>query len=112
MRNLLVISLFLSVATIACTEDEKNKDSYTEFTVDMESNSGSDVYYSLAGAEGNTLDRNDWDIAFSVPLQTGTILINEGKGLKLYCVGDTNAWGSVDASSINGLNPRYNSKTD
>jgi hypothetical protein len=111
MRNLLVISLFLTLAIAACKKDETTV-SYKEVTVDMGSASGSDVYYSLAGGTANTVNRNDWDIAFSVPLQTATILINEGKGLELYCVGDTSAWESVDANSINGLKPRYNNKSD
>lgn len=111
MRNLLIISLFLTLAVAACKKDD-NPVSYKEVTVDMESNSGSDVYYSLANGVANTVDRNDWDVAFSVPLQTATILINEGKGLELYCVGDTNAWESVNSNSINGLSQRFNSKTD
>ncbi len=102
MRNLFIISLFLTLAMAACNNDD-NTVSYKEVTVDMESGSGSDVYYSMAGGVANTVNRNDWDIAFSVPVQTATILINEGKGLELYCVGDTNAWESINASSIDGL---------
>jgi hypothetical protein len=110
MRNLLIISLFLALAA-ACKPDD-NTVSYKEVTVDMGSGSGSDIYYSLAGGAANTVNRADWDIAFSVPVQTATILINEGKGLELYCVGDTNAWESLSASSIDGLQPRYNIKSD
>ena len=113
MRNLIILPLFLMVVLAACKDDDNNNpSSYKEVTIDMESNQGSDVYYSLANGEVNTVDRNDWDIAFSVPLQTATILINEGKGLELYCVGDTNAWGSVNANSITGLKPRLNNKSD
>lgn len=114
MRNLTILPLFLVVALTACKndDDDNNSSPYTEVTINMESDQGSDVYYSLANGTVNTIDRNDWDIAFSVPLQTATILINEGKGLKLYCVGDTNAWGSVNANSIIGLEPRFNNKSD
>jgi hypothetical protein len=111
MRNLLIISLFFMLALAACKKDN-TPSPYTDFTVEMGSGSGSDVYYSLSGGVANTVNRNDWDIAFSVPLQTATILINEGKGLELYCVGDTNAWESVDANSITGLEPRFNNKSD
>jgi hypothetical protein len=111
MRKLLIISLFLTVAMSACNEDD-NSNSYKEVVIDMGSNSVSDVYYSLPDGVANTVNRADWDIAFSVPVQTASILINEGKGLELYCVGDTNAWGSVDANSINGLKPRFNNKSD
>jgi len=112
MRKLLIISLFLAVAMAACKEDDSNPPSYQEVTVDMEAGSASDVYYSLATGVVSTVNRADWDIAFSIPLQTATILINEGKGLELYCVGDTSAWESVDANSISGLNPRFNNKSD
>lgn len=113
MRNLIILPLFLTVVLAACKNDDNNNtSSYKEVTINMESNQGSDVYYSFANGEVNTVDRNEWDIAFSVPLQTATILINEGKGLDLYCVGDTNAWGSVTATSITGLNPRLNNKSD
>jgi hypothetical protein len=110
MRNLLIISLFLALAA-ACKPDDKT-DSYMEVTVDMGSGSVSDVYYSLAAGPANTVNRADWDIAFSVPVQTATILINEGKGLELYCVGDTNVWESINAGSIDGLQPRFNNKSD
>ena len=112
MRNLIILPIFLVVVLAACKNDDDNSSPYSEVTINMESNQGSDVYYSMANGEVNTVDRNEWDIAFSVPLQAATILINEGKGLELYCVGDTNAWASVDANSINGLKPRYNNKTD
>jgi hypothetical protein len=111
MKKQIIIPLFLMLAMAACKKDN-NTNSYKEVTVDMESNQGSDVYYSMANGAVNTVDRNDWDIAFSVPLQTATILINEGKGLELYCVGDTNAWGSVSANSITGLKSRLNNKSD
>jgi hypothetical protein len=111
MRNLFIIPLFVTLAMAACNNDD-TKVSYKEDTVEMGSGSASDVYYSLAGGAANTVNRADWDIAFSVPVQTATILINEGKGLELYCVGDTNAWGSVNASSIDGLKPRFNNKSD
>ena len=111
MRNLLIIPIFLTLAMVACKKDDTTV-SYKEVTVDMGSGSGSDVYYSLAGGAANTVNRADWDLAFSVPVQTATILINEGKGLELYCVGDTNAWESINANSINGLEPRFNNKSD
>jgi hypothetical protein len=112
MRNLIILPIFLVVVLAACKNDDDNSSPYSEVTINMESNQGSDVYYSMANGAVNTVDRNDWDIAFSVPLQTATILINEGKGLNLYCVGDTNAWNTVNANSINGLQPRFNNKSN
>ena len=39
-------------------------------------------------------------------------MINEGAGVELYCVGDTNAWESVDENTIVGLEPRFNDESD
>jgi hypothetical protein len=58
------------------------------------------------------VNRPSWDIAFSIPLQTATILINEGAGVELYCVGDTNAWESVNENTIVGLEARFNDESD
>jgi hypothetical protein len=111
MRKLLIIALFITFAIAACNKDNSSSP-YKDITVEMGSGSGSDVYYSLPNGVANTVNRSDWDIAFSVPVQTATILINEGKGLELYCVGDTNAWQSINASSIDGLQPRFNDKSN
>jgi hypothetical protein len=111
---------FIFIATalllvIAC-EKEKNSDSsngsFTTKTVSMGSNSINDVYYSLATGEVASLNRSDWDIAFSIPLQSATILINEGAGVELYTVGDTNAWDLIDDNTITGLSPSFNDESD
>jgi len=99
------------IMQVAC-EKESNTSPYTDVTIAMGANSASDVYYNLADGWVTTVNRADWDIAFSVPLQTATILINEGAGIELYCVGDTNDWNLVDENSITGLSPRFNDKSD
>jgi hypothetical protein len=106
------IFIAMAAAIITACEKDKTSDPYTEITVSMGANSASDVYYSLANGEVNTVNRTDWDIAFSVPLQTATVLINEGAGVELYCVGDTNAWDAVDENSANGVAPLYNNKSN
>ncbi|HJZ39755.1 MAG TPA: hypothetical protein VJ203_05265 [Bacteroidales bacterium] len=112
MRKLYHIIIAVALVFTACENDDNTTDPYSEVTVSMEANSASDVYYSFATGEVNKVPRSDWDIAFSVPLQSATILINEGAGVELYCVGDTNAWESVDENTIEGLEPRYNNKSD
>jgi len=112
MKKPIIIPLFLLLAIASCKNDNNNSNSFKEATIDMETDQGSDIYYRLANGTTTTAGRTDWDIAFSVPLQTATILINEGKGLELYCVGDTNAWASVNANSITGLKQRFNNKSD
>ncbi|HEX2395044.1 MAG TPA: hypothetical protein VHI78_06825 [Bacteroidales bacterium] len=112
MRNILAVTIMLFVF-MSCEKDENTDSStFTSKTVSMGQNSDNDVYYSLANGEVSNLNRSGWDIAFSVPLQTATILINEGAGVELYCVGDTNDWNAVDENSISGLSPRFNDESD
>lgn len=112
MRNLIYAIIAIAIVFTACENDDNSGNSFTDETVSMGANSLDDVYYSLANGEANTITRADWDIAFSVPLQTATILINEGAGVELYCVGDTNYWGSVNENTIDTEEPRYNDKSD
>jgi hypothetical protein len=111
MRTLNKIIPFIAFILMVACEKDKAPDPYSDVTVSMDANSSSDVYYSLAGGAVNTVNRTDWDIAFSTPTMSATVLINEGAGVELYCVGDTNAWESVDENAIASLLPRYNDKT-
>jgi hypothetical protein len=111
MKTLIRFIPFIAfMAMVACQKD-KNTGPYNNITVGMGANQASDVYYSLADGEVKAVTRTDWDIAFSAPTQSATVLINEGAGVELYCVGDSNAWGSVNVNTISGLKPRYNDKT-
>jgi hypothetical protein len=110
MKKLIYVFALLYLIT-ACENDDNKGISFKDVTIEMGSASANDVYYSLANGEVSTITRSDWDIAFSVPLQTATILINEGAGVELYCVGDTNDWEVVDANTINGIEPRYNDES-
>lgn len=115
MKNLLA-AILLIYFFASCEKNNDNDDGgndlFTNQTVSMGQNSTKDVYFSLANGEARTVERSDWDLAFSVPLQTASILINEGAGIELYCVGDTNAWNSVDENSINGPAPLFNDESD
>jgi len=111
MKNLIRIIPIIAFTVMVACEKDSTTDPYTETTVSMGANSASDVYYSLAAGEVNTVTRTDWDIAFSTPTQSATVLINEGAGVELYCVGDSTDWESVDENTIATLLPRYNDKT-
>jgi hypothetical protein len=110
MKNLQIFFVLLSMLLFACKKDNENIEK--TITVSMSANSTNDVYYSFANGEVKSVNRTDWDIAFSVDLRTATILINEGAGVQLYCAGDTNAWQSVDTSNLAALEPRFNNKSD
>jgi hypothetical protein len=111
MKNLLILYILTAILLASC---KKSKDNNTEITVtlSMEPNSSNDVYYSFVNGVANSVVRTDWDIAFSVPLQTASILINEGAGVELYSAGDTNAWATADTANLNARSPRFNNKSD
>lgn len=115
MKDILITGIMLLLLAGACNDNDNNTpnepDPYTEDTVSMGTNSASDVYYSLADGEVNTVNRTDWDIAFSTPTQSATVLINEGAGVELYCAGDSTAWESIDENTISTLQPRFNDKS-
>ena len=111
MKKLLLYVTIVVAGMIACKKDDA-ENPYSEITVSMGTDSGNDVYYSLANGEVSELDRSDWDIAFSVPLMTASVIINEGAGVELYCIGDTNDWSLIDENIIDNLQPRYNDKAN
>jgi hypothetical protein len=113
MKSLVKIAMAIAcIAQVACeNEDSAPASPYTDVTIAMGANSASDVYYNLADGSVSTVNRTDWDIAFSVPTQSATVLINEGAGVELYCVGDTNDWDLVDENTIADLKPRFNDKS-
>lgn len=81
-----------------------------EDTVSTGLSYANDVYYSLENNEVLTVERENWDIAFSVGGMGSTILTNEGAGTSLYFYpnGDTSAWSTVDTAGIETWTKYYN----
>ncbi|HLO58971.1 MAG TPA: hypothetical protein VK179_09535 [Bacteroidales bacterium] len=104
----------LAMVVFGCEKNDDNSisKSFVSATVAMGSNSSNDIYYSLANGVASSVERSTWDIAFSVPLQTATVLINEGAGVELYSVGDTNDWDAVNEASTTGRSKLFNDKSD
>lgn len=71
-------------------------------SVEMKAGYAYDVYYSLKNGIVDTFYRSNWDIAFGIGRRTGSILINEGKGIELYLYkgGDINDWETADTVGI------------
>jgi hypothetical protein len=109
MKKLIYLAI-IPFILVAC--DKSTGDTEKEDTIYMGADHASDIYYSLTDGQAGSYTRSDWDIAFSVPLQTATIVINEGVGVMLYSGGDTTQWNSVDTAGINTLSPVYNDKTN
>ncbi len=102
--------ILIAVLFVAC---EKNNDSDPQFkteTISMGTNSSNDIYYSLETGVIGSEARNQWDIAFSTPLQSATVLINEGAGVELYAIEDTSHWAEVPTYTT--LNQRFNDESD
>jgi hypothetical protein len=113
MSKLMILYLLSAILLVSCHKsNDNNTNNENTVTVSMEANSTNDVYYSFANGVAGSVLRADWDIAFSVPLQTATILINEGAGVELYCVGDTNIWNNADTANLQTRGPRFNNKSD
>jgi len=56
-----------------------------------------DVYYSFANGVVATVPRTNWDLAFSTPVRTASILINDGAGIQLF------TWKGGSASEFNNV---------
>lgn len=109
------LSLIIVLGLVLLTSCEKKDDcgcDQEEINILMGAGQAMDVYYSFNNDVVSSTDRTDWDLAFSVPLQTASILINEGAGVELYNAGSTSEWDEIDTSGIAGWEKLYNDKTD
>ena len=111
MRNLLMFSAIVASFLLSCNNDE-DTNPFQQQTISMGTNSNQDVYYSLDQGTVSTVTRTDWDIEFSTSTQSATIRINEGAGVQLYCVGDTNQWDSFVSFDAGSYSELLNDKTD
>lgn len=110
MKKLYYFLIVPAIILASCdkTEDDPEK----MITINLGANHTNDIYFEFANSKITSSVRSDWDIAFSVPLQTAGILINEGAGVILYSYGDTNSWDAVDTSGMASWTPAYNDKSD
>ena len=112
MKNLILLFAVISSILISCEDNDSPQDPYQEYTISMGNNSEEDVYFSLAQGVANTATRADWDIEFSTPMQSAAIRINEGAGVQLYSVGDTNQWETVVSFDAGNYEELLNDNSD
>lgn len=112
MKKLFIILSFPAVLFLACDDKNDPVPEYTTTNISMGANQLKDVYYSFENGEVSSVSRSDWDIEFSVPLQTAAIRINEGAGVQLFVYSnDTTDWETVDTTGFN-WEAVYNDKAD
>ena len=74
------------------------------------------VWYSLSSGVHTTSLQSNWDIAFEVTSTSGTtasVIVNEGKGAKVYVVPDATIedWETIDTTGLSTWTPLHNSVT-
>ncbi len=111
MKNILIAIVIVMGILASCSKKDTTEKEKT-IEISMGAHQYMDVYYSFLAGEVSSADRSDWDLAFSVPLQTAAIRINEGAGVQLYSVGDTTVWESIDTTGILAWESLYNDKSD
>ncbi len=115
MRKLIGFVLIIA-ALAACKKNNDNPSNPATNNMDsvtMGQGYANDIYYSLSDGVVKTESRTDWDLAFSIPLRTAGIRINEGAGVKLYSYGPANGWGQdFDTTGISHWTAQYNDKAN
>lgn len=98
-RKLLFTTLF-SVFLIGAISAQQITD-----TVTTNPSYANEVYYNLQSGNEQSIQRNDWDLAFAsdgVGFGSSTIRINGGQGTELFLYGnDTTQWSTLDTTSFN-----------
>lgn len=112
MKNILFFLIISTILIFSCKKDEPTN-GFEDEEVSLGGNLVYDVFYSFSQGEVAKVKRSDWDIAFSVPLQTATIRINEGSGVELFSVGGAADWENIVISGgSNVLKKLWNDKSD
>jgi hypothetical protein len=104
MKKLIVyLTLLLLVVAGSCKKDNSSNPDTTPKTDSLVSGAGyaDDIYYSLAKGVIKTSPRNNWDLAFSTPFRSASILINSGNGDSLFL---WNGGTIADYNSVSTLN--------
>ena len=76
-----------------------------------------DVYYSFANGVVASVSRTNWDLAFSTPVRTASILINDGAGIQLFTwkgglAADFNNLGRNDSANVTETSSLINNNLD
>ncbi len=112
MKDIIFFLLFFSFIVTSCKK-EGSTNGFEEVNLSLGGNLVYDIFYSFNQGEIAKVKRSDWDIAFSVPLQTATIRINEGSGVELFSAGGKDDWENIDISGGSSvLNKLWNNKSD
>jgi hypothetical protein len=83
---------------------------FSQNTIIMGEGYAYDVYYSMTDGITGVADRTEWDLGFYTSPWSAGIITNGGSGieLRLYPLGDTAAWNSIDTNGMSGWPILYN----
>jgi hypothetical protein len=115
MNKILYLAISAIVLFSSCNDedpkpvDTNNNDSTL---ISLGANQIYDVFYSFTKGEILKLERSKWDIALSAQPQSATIRINDGAGIKLYCVAGINDWANVTEAMAIDDNQLFNSASN
>jgi hypothetical protein len=84
--RLMYLGIAIIIAVSACKKDNSSNPDMSPKGDSLVSGAGyaNDVYYSLANGVVKITPRNNWDLAFSTPSRSISILINGGMGDSLF----------------------------
>jgi len=100
MKRKLLLTTSFSVFLVSAISAQQITD-----TVTTNPSYANEVYYNLQSGNEQSIQRNDWDLAFAsdgIGFGSSVIRINGGQGTELFLYGnDTTQWNSVDTTGFN-----------
>jgi len=121
MKNkLLYVGIALVMMVSACKKDNTPGPQNSVTTLDSilpGAGYANDVYYSFANGVVASVPRTNWDLAFSTPVRTASILINDGAGVQLFtwkggAAADFNNVGKNDSANVKESSSLTNNNLD
>ncbi len=99
------------VVSVFCLQQINAADFIAKDTVTMGAGYNNDVYYSISTGTVKTVQRNNWDIAFTAHITNAAIWANTGSGIVLfhYPKADTSGWTLLDTAGLSTWKPLQNS---
>ncbi len=105
-RTLILLGIAAAILVSACKKDNSTPSvTVTGDSLAPGTGYANDIYYSFTNGVVASVSRTNWDLAFSTPARTASILINDGNGVQLFTWkgGVAANFNNVDTSAINDV---------